>query len=135
VGDEAAHFEGIKCLSALQKTDRILIQFDVWRPFDWPEAKTLQKHSPTRRAVIAGVAVDPALLPVTTSARESPDARLLELGRQFQAVTQGLESCEWSDDALFERLDAVENEILRVQATTMEGLFVKASAACWALLG
>ena len=95
----------------------------------------LRTHSPTRRALIAGVAASPALFPLIASATESPDARLLELGQQFQSIAQRLEDCEWSDDLLFAALDSVEGEILRIQATTIEGLFVKASAACWALLG
>jgi hypothetical protein len=95
----------------------------------------LRKPPPTRRAVIAGVAAAPVLLPAMTSASEVPDAGLLELGKQFQAIVQGLEGCDWSDDLLLDSLAKVEEEILRIHATTMEGLFVKASAACWALLG
>jgi hypothetical protein len=102
---------------------------------DWPEGGYLRKYSPTRRAVVAGVAGAPALLPAVVSAGEPPDARLIELGRRFQTIVQGLEDCEWSDDSLLDNLDAVEDEILRIHATTMEGLFVKARAACWALLG
>ena len=95
----------------------------------------MRRYSPTRRAVVAGVAGAPALLPAVVSAAELPDARLIELGRQFQTIVQGLEDCAWSDDSLLDSLDAVESEILRIHATTMEGLFVKARAACWALLG
>ncbi len=95
----------------------------------------MRTYAPTRRAVVAGVASAPALLPAVVSAAELPDARLIELGRQFQTIVQGLEDCEWSDDSLLDSLDAAEDEILRIHATTMEGLFVKARAACWALLG
>lgn len=102
---------------------------------DWPEGRDLRTYTPTRRAVIAGAAGAPALLPAVVSAAEPADARLIELGRQFQIIVQGLEDCAWSDDALLDSLDAVENEILQLHATTMEGLFVKARAACSALLG
>lgn len=95
----------------------------------------MRNRSPTRRAVIASVAAAPTLLPAIASAGQSPDTRLLELGQPFRGIVNGLEDCEWSDDSLLIKLDAVEGEILRINATTMEGLFVKASAACWALLG
>jgi hypothetical protein len=75
---------------------------------DWPEGRYLRKYSPTRRAVVAGVASAPALLPAVVSAGEPPDARLTELGRQFQTIVQGLEDCEWSDDSMLDNLDAVE---------------------------
>jgi hypothetical protein len=39
------------------------------------------------------------------------------------------------DNGLLEQLDRLGSEMATTQASTMQGLCVKARAACWALLG
>ncbi len=90
----------------------------------------MRKASLSRRGVIAGIAAAPA-----TTAFAAPDTELLALGRQFDEVTRILDATEWSDAAAVARLDEVEAAILGAEATTMEGLAVKARAAYWARLG
>lgn len=97
--------------------------------------------SPSRRSIILGsLAVVP--LSVATkpmAAASSADAPLLTLGRDFDAVAAKLDHAIATgidfDDGLLERLSQIEAEIARTHASTMEGLCVKARAACWALLG
>jgi hypothetical protein len=62
------------------------------------------------------------------------DTELVALGSQFDALTRVLDATDlWGDMA--DALDRIESAILNTQAVTMEGLRVKARAACWARLG
>ena len=64
---------------------------------------------------------------------------MLALGRDFDVVAQKLDNAIATgidfDDGLLEQFDRLDDEIATMQASTMEGLSVKARAACWALLG
>jgi hypothetical protein len=74
---------------------------------------------------------------MATTAEEvdSADAELAALGHQFEKIERVLDDSNWADDISFARLAEIEVAILNTQAKTVEGLCVKARAACWALLG
>jgi hypothetical protein len=63
------------------------------------------------------------------------DANLVMLGQQFAEIVRALDDRDWLDAEPLAKLAEVEGRILNTQAVTMEGLYVKAQAACWALLG
>jgi hypothetical protein len=79
----------------------------------------------SRREMVGGIATL-----ATTPASAKTDRELVALGNQFDALTRVFDTAY--DDAQFEK---VENAILNTQAVTMEGLRVKARAACWARVG
>ena len=67
------------------------------------------------------------------------DIVLLALGQRFDALAAQIDHAiehgldiAWETLEEFDRIDAA---IVATPATTMEGLFVKARAGCWALLG
>lgn len=97
-----------------------------------------QKASLSRRSLMARVFVTPALCQSMASAN-SADEMLARLGCKFEHLATEFDHCVANGadltDRLFEELGRVESEILSIQATTIEGLRVKARAACWALLG
>jgi hypothetical protein len=94
----------------------------------------------SRRAAFCSLAVSPLLataLPRATAS--SADAQLLALGRKFDTLAAEIDhSIEHAPDInmdALEKFSHVTAEILTIQAKTIEGLSVKARAACWALLG
>lgn len=93
----------------------------------------------SRRTTLVSLAT--SLLPASTlpAAASSTDAHLVVLGRDFDAITARLDHAIAGGidfaDGLLEQLGQLEAEIATTQASTMEGLCVKARAACWALLG
>lgn len=94
----------------------------------------------SRRAMLVGVVADAATTSSATFGKLiSVDAELIELGRQFDAVASEFDQAiEKRADLNFEilsRLDEVEATILSKKAATVDGLRVKARAACWAQLG
>jgi hypothetical protein len=94
----------------------------------------------SRRAIIAATATAIASPPVFGDASISPDADLINLGNQFDQVAAKLDRSieDRSDDVAWEvlaRFDKIESRILGKTASTIDGLRVKARAACWALLG
>jgi hypothetical protein len=91
----------------------------------------------TRRAAVAAIAAGAPVL-TAAAAVSHPDAELIGLGRQFEEITATLDrEIAGADDDLpaLDRLAVVEPRILATPATTMEGMRVKARAACWALGG
>ena len=93
----------------------------------------------TRRQIVT------ALAPMAISAANASnishvDAQLIELGRQFDHVAAQIDDAisdptkDVTDDALG-LLGRLEAEILARQSRTVEGMRVKARAACWAVLG
>jgi hypothetical protein len=88
---------------------------------------------------MALAAIPTTIVSTTSSSNYNPDAPLIDLGRQLDVLTTTI------DDATENRLDIemdvldrfanIVEEIANAQATTIEGLFVKARTACWALLG
>lgn len=93
----------------------------------------------SRRAALSALSASPLLVSTIPAAASPADAVLLTLGHNFDAaaarldhaVTTGIEV----DDRVLEELAQLDADIIATQAVTMEGLGVKARAACWALLG
>ena len=83
----------------------------------------------SRRGVVAGVAVAP-LLPAALMQTKA-DTELAALGEQFTDVVKRLGENAWNDEALLARLAALGTAIMDTQATTIEGLIVKARIACF----
>ncbi len=90
----------------------------------------------SRRELIAGVVAVP-VFPARLSEPlgDQPDTELIALGRQFDELATLLDRTGWGDDAAVAQFAAIERAILDCKAVTVEGLAVKARAACWALLG
>ncbi len=103
-----------------------------------------QSHTPSRRAMLAGLAAAPvAGLPVIAGG----DAKLLELGKQIEAAWAH-QNCAYSlipdsdDNAVVEVAEQVAHEaadcigeivdaIIETKATTFDGLKIKARALSW----
>lgn len=101
---------------------------------------TYTRTSVTRRATLGSLAISSLLVASNPlAAASSADLPLLTLGRDFDTLAAKLDHAIATgvefDDELPERLSQIEAEIARTHASTMEGLCVKARAACWALLG
>lgn len=92
----------------------------------------------SRRKAIWSLAAT-IVIPCPEGSPLARDADLIALGREFDCVAAELDRCIDNgleiDAALMEKFDTVEAGILGKEATTIEGLRVKARAACWALLG
>ena len=99
-----------------------------------------EKFRPSRRTVVRALAFAPMLPTASFSGTiDAGDVALIALGRQFDDVAAQIDHAidhksDLSTDTL-NRLGRLETEIISVQAKTVEGLRVKARAACWALLG
>ena len=93
----------------------------------------------SRRTIVASLAIAPALSTSAAMAETtSPDAELIALGCQFDAVTAAIDDAFEGRAELtneLERLGSLEAARVARPAKTREGLCVKARAACWALLG
>ena len=87
----------------------------------------------SRRAAVATIAA--AAPVVARAATTCADAELIELGRQFNEIIAAIDRDCCLSDQFFNRLAVVEPAIVNTPATSIEGLRVKARAACWALLG
>jgi len=92
----------------------------------------------SRRALLAGLAIVP-LAQLSAEAMAKDDAKLIILGRKLDILAAEIDhSIERGPDIAFDALEQfsrITAEILTIQAKTIEGLSVKARAACWALLG
>lgn len=89
----------------------------------------------SRRSVLLSAAVIPASSMSKSAQTPATDHILFALGRKFDALTEKLDgdlNMPWETLEEFSRIEA---QILATSATTLEGLCVKARAACWALLG
>jgi hypothetical protein len=89
----------------------------------------------SRRSALLSAALIPASSMFKPAQTPATDPVLLALGRKFDALTEKLDSdlnMPWETLAEFSRVEA---QIVATPATTIEGLCVKARAACWALLG
>jgi hypothetical protein len=99
-----------------------------------------QQKSISRRVALGSLATSPLLaIAMPAAAASSADAHLLALGRDHEVAAAQLDfaiehgtDVAWND---LEKLGRVGAEILTIQAKTIDGLRVKARAACWALLG
>jgi hypothetical protein len=86
----------------------------------------------SRRTALVSI----AMAPTAVGATPDNDARLIELGRQFEEVARKFDDADaTAAGPLLDRLGHLEMAIVDMPATTMQGLRVKARAACWALLG
>jgi len=77
---------------------------------------------------------------VSAGAIASADAELIELGREFTEIAAQLDAAiedptKELSYAVLDRLGQINEKILATQSQTIEGLCVKARAACWARLG
>jgi hypothetical protein len=94
----------------------------------------------SRRSVLNSLAISTMLsatvFPVEVSAA---DTHLIELGYAFDALAEEIDrSIEHARDInmdVLEKFSQVTAEILTIQAKTIDGLRVKARAACWGSLG
>jgi hypothetical protein len=97
-----------------------------------------KKFWTSRRALLASIAVLPTAQ-FATGATTTDDTKLIVLGRRFDALAAEIDhSIERGPDIAMDALEQfsrVGAEILAIEAKTIEGLSVKARAACWALLG
>jgi hypothetical protein len=94
----------------------------------------------SRRSALSALTGSPLLTAAISSAEaSSADSHLLALGRDFDAAAAELDHAITIgidfDNRLLERLDRLDSDIATTQALTIQGLCVKARAACWALLG
>ena len=93
----------------------------------------------SRRSIIASLALSPALASPIFSNEASCDAGLLVLGQQFDVAAAQIDhAIEHGLDIEQDVLDhfcRIEAETVATPAVTIDGLRVKARAACWALLG
>jgi len=99
----------------------------------------MQKNPRTsRRALLCGLAVAP-LIQLSADAKTENDDELVTFGRKFDLLATSIDhSIEHRldlDVKTLEHFNRVSAEILTMQARTIEGLSVKARAACWGLLG
>jgi hypothetical protein len=102
-------------------------------------------HSPTvsRRTVVATLALAPMLsVSEINTGKNTKNEELIALGEELNSVTAAIDAAieEASSPpavmtTLLERLGHLEAAIVATPARTMEGFFVKARAASWALLG
>ena len=63
------------------------------------------------------------------------DLLLIELGRRFDAISSQVDRELRTEWTVLEEFDRILAQIVNTRANTLEGLFVKARAGCWALLG
>jgi hypothetical protein len=93
----------------------------------------------SRRTLMGALAASSAMPAVGATASGEVDARLVELGRQFDRVAKFIDDAgegrEQQIDECLAKFHQIEAEILSTPAKTIEGYRVKARAACWALLG
>lgn len=95
----------------------------------------------SRRSILGSLAASPMAACFTTGSVEasSADSDVIAWGREFDnltakidhAIVYGLDI----DQDVLDQFSRIEAEIIASLATTIEGLRVKARAACWALLG
>lgn len=89
----------------------------------------------SRRSVLCSATL-PAVGAFGIGELAQQDARLLALSRRFELIATQLDdeakSLSHLDLVLFGR---IHDEIAATSATTIEGLYAKARAGCWTLLG
>lgn len=92
----------------------------------------------SRRTLLAGLATVP-VAQFATERMTTDDAKLIALGGKFDILAAEIDhSIESGSDITIDALEQFSQigaEILTIQAKTIDGLRVKARAACWALLG
>jgi hypothetical protein len=93
----------------------------------------------SRRSILYSAISVPVFAASGLADEKMADAGLVSLGRQFDALAAEVDhSIEHAPDInmdTLEKFSQITAEILTIQAKTIDGLNVKARAACWALLG
>jgi|SRR5215472_2647384 len=89
----------------------------------------------SRRFAFYFAATTPTLAVSIYPAIAGTDPVLLELGRQFDAISARLDHELHTGWKTLKEFDRIFQQIVHTPATTLEGLLVKARARCWALLG
>ena len=89
----------------------------------------------SRRSALYFAATAPTLAVPIHLAIADADPVLLELGRQFDAISAQLDRELRTEWKTLEEFDRILQQIVCTPATTLEGLLVKARAGCWVLLG
>jgi hypothetical protein len=88
----------------------------------------------SRRTALSFVAMAPAFASANRVTATS-DAVLFELGSRFDVIANQLDHDCSTDWKTLREFDWIVTRIVATPATTLEGLYVKARAGCWALLG
>lgn len=99
-----------------------------------------ENRAVSRRAFVVGAGVTSVLSVRSTIAEtkaNSPDAQLIALGRELEAIPKALErACEHDQAiAILDRIDTLTAAIVAMPAKSLNGLYVKARATSWALSG
>ena len=101
----------------------------------WPEKMKLT----SRRSALFSAAIIPAVALCNSARAVGADVVLVALGQRFDALAAQIDhSIDHGSDIAWQALDEavlIHAEIVATPATTMEGLYVKARAGCWALFG
>jgi hypothetical protein len=96
----------------------------------------MQKGDLSRRDVVSGLAVAPALSVSTAVAGPNlVDVELVVLGRQLDSVPAALDGASDHDEAmvLLDRIETITAAMVSTPAKTLNGLYIKARATAWAL--
>ena len=89
----------------------------------------------SRRSALYFAATAPTLAVSIHPAIADADPVLLELGRQFDAISAQLDHELRTEWKTLKEFDRILQQIVCTPATTLEGLLVKARVGCWILLG
>ena len=88
----------------------------------------------SRRSVVVAALVSASPIPLQARDEEA-DNELLALGARFDELSRALDEDARTSDVTLAEFEEVIEAILKEEAASMQGLVVKARAACWALLG
>ena len=89
----------------------------------------------SRRSALYFAAMAPANAVSAHPLVADADPLLIELGRRFDAISAQIDRELRTEWTVLEEFDRILAQIVNTRANTLEGLFVKARAGCWALLG
>ena len=89
----------------------------------------------SRRSALYFAAMAPANAVSANPLVADADPLLIELGRRFDAISSQLDRELRTETTMLEEFDRILAQIITTRANTLEGLFVKARAGCWVLLG
>ena len=89
----------------------------------------------SRRSALYFAAMVPANAVSANPLVADADLLLIELGRRFDAISSQVDRELRTETTMLEEFDRILAQTVNTRANTLEGLFVKARAGCWALLG
>lgn len=95
--------------------------------------------SVSRRSVLRSAVSAPVVVACSPGLNGSSSCYLEQLGMRFDELAKQMDEAidarkEFGDEVLIQ-FGRIEAEIINTPATTIDGLRVKARAACWALMG